>query len=58
MYIYRWWEGKVGPYEVQGNAKSLYRIAMWLELRERPFRSEVLNLDGTPADMDRALADS
>ncbi len=68
-FIYRWQErageqGKRngntdGPVlEIRGDAESLFTVAKRLELPERPFWSEFLNLDGTPADIWAESADA
>ena len=52
LFIYRWWEGEAGPFEIQGHGDSIYQVAKRLELPPRKFRSEFLNQDGTAADPD------
>ncbi len=62
-YIYRWQElgneqtGEIdGPLlEIRGDAKSIFAVSKRLELPVRPFESEFLNLDETPADIFEAL---
>jgi hypothetical protein len=49
-YIYRWFEGESGPFEVRGNLASIEKMALRLELPIRPFRAELLHEDGTPAN--------
>ncbi len=56
-FIYRWWEGDTGPYEIKGSAHSIKAVAMRLELPVRPFRAEFLNSDGTPANILDAVAE-
>ena len=56
QFIYRWWESGLGPFEVKGDANSIYRLAMKLELPPRTFRSEILHEDGTPSDREELLA--
>jgi hypothetical protein len=56
QFIYRWWESGLGPFEVKGDANSIYRLAMKLELPPRTFRSVILHEDGTPADRAELIA--
>jgi hypothetical protein len=56
QFVYRWWESGLGPFEVKGDAASIYRLAIKLELPPRPFRSEIRHEDGTPADLEDLLA--
>ena len=56
QFIYQWWESGLGPFEVKGDANSIYRLAMKLELPPRTFRSNILHEDGTPADREELIA--
>ncbi len=55
QFLYRWWEIGLGPFEVKGDATSIHRLAIKLELPPRPFRSEIRHEDGTPADLEELL---
>lgn len=56
QFIYRWWESGLGPFEVKGDANSIYRLAMKLELPPRTFRAVILHEDRTPADREELIA--
>lgn len=55
QFIYRWSESGLGPFEVKGDANSIYRLAMKLELPPRTFRAVILHEDRTPADLEELL---
>jgi hypothetical protein len=56
QFTYRWWESGLGPFEVKGDANSIYRLAMKLELPPRTFRAVILHEDRTPADREELIA--